>query len=210
MMGSRLAIISLFFRPHQAADYDTYFRAKNSAGTDVDTDSEVTDETPHTLEVTADGTTTYLEVEVQDWASAASDNPTAATFTLTHTPVAPATDGTENNPHIITTTDSDINVSELVESAPTQARKAYRHFSDITIPQLETGKLFFRPRRDKISIHIFAPRKTRLETMLIPLMRRATIRLTRLKLRPQPRQLGYNLNAKTGMLGRIQQRPHSD
>ena len=46
----------LVFATTPSADYDTYFRAKNSSGTDVDTDSEVTDETPHTLEVTADGT----------------------------------------------------------------------------------------------------------------------------------------------------------
>ena len=112
----------LVFATTPSADYDTYFRAKNASGNDVDTDSEVTDETPHTLEVTADANTTYLEVEVQDWASAASDNPTAATFTLTHTPVAPATDGTENNPHIITNTGTDINVLSLLNLHPSGAQ----------------------------------------------------------------------------------------
>ena len=68
-------------------DFDTHFRAKNASNANVDTDSEVTDNTPHTLEVTTTAATTWLQLEIQDWH--AGGNPTAATLRL-NSP-APAT-----------------------------------------------------------------------------------------------------------------------
>ena len=62
-------------------DFDTHLRAKNAAGTDLDTDSEAVDTTPHTLSVDATDETAYIELEIQDWAAAS--NPTAATVTVT-------------------------------------------------------------------------------------------------------------------------------
>ena len=59
-------------------DFDTHFRAKNASNANVDTDAEVQDNTPHTLEVTATAATTWLQLEIQDWH--AGGNPTAATL----------------------------------------------------------------------------------------------------------------------------------
>ena len=61
-------------------DFDTHFRAKNAAGGNVDTASETGDGTPHTLEVTANAATTWLQIEIQDWHS--GGNPTAATLRI--------------------------------------------------------------------------------------------------------------------------------
>ena len=43
-------------------DFDTHFRAKNASNANVDTDAEVQDNTPHTLEVTATAATTWLQL----------------------------------------------------------------------------------------------------------------------------------------------------
>ena len=77
-------------------------------------------------------------------ASAASDNPRPpATVTLPHTPVAPSTDGTENDPHIITTTDSDVNVSKSVKSAPVRGTRCQRHSFSYNNPTVGDWEVVF-------------------------------------------------------------------
>ena len=70
----------IVFSTTPGQDFDTHFRAKNASNANVDTDSEVTDNTPHTLEVTTTAATTWLQFEIQDWHS--GGNPTAATLRL--------------------------------------------------------------------------------------------------------------------------------